>query len=164
MEAIKGRRSIRQYLDKPVEKEKMDKVIEAFRLAPSARNNQTWQLLVVTDPAQKAKLREATINKQEMITQASAVLVAVSARKDVMTNGHAVDTIDVSIALTMAMLEACELGLGTCWMANYTEPVMREALGLPETTSIVAIMPMGYAAEDPPAKPRKPVEEIAVYI
>ena len=164
MEAIEGRRSIRQYLDKPIEKEKMDKVIEAFRLAPSAGNNQTWQLLVVTDPAKKAKVREATISKREMVTQASAVLVAVSARKDTMSNGQAVDTTDVCIALTMAMLEAWELGLGTCWMANYTEPAMREALGLPETTSVVAIMPIGYAAENPPAKPRKPVEDIVAYI
>jgi len=164
MEAIEGRRSIRQYLDRPVEKEKMDKVIEAFRLAPSAGNNQTWQLLVVTDSAKKAKLREATLGKREMVTQAPAVLVAVSARKDTMSNGHAVDTTDVCIALTMAMLEAWELGLGTCWMASYTEPVMREALGFPETTSIVAIMPIGYAAENPPVKPRKPVEEIVVYI
>jgi len=164
MEAIEGRRSIRQYLDKPVEKEKMDKVVEAFRFAPSAGNNQTWQLLVVTDPAKKAKVREATLGKREMVTQAPAVLVAVSARKDTMSNGHAVDTTDVCIALTMAMLEAWELGLGTCWMASYAEPVMREALGLSESTSIVSIMPIGYAAESPPAKPRKPVEEIAVYI
>jgi len=103
MEAIESRRSIRQYLDRPVE-------------------------------------------------------------KDTMSNGHAVDTTDVCIALTMAMLEAWELGLGTCLMASYTEPVMREALGLSETTSIVAIMPIGYAAENLPAKPCKPVEEIAVYI
>ena len=164
MEAIQNRRSIRQYLDKPIEKEKMDKVVEAFRLAPSAANNQTWQLLVVTDPVKKLAIREATISKREMLTQAPAVLVAISSRKSIMSNGHAVDTTDVCIALTMAMLEAWELGLGTCWMANYTEPDMRAALDLPETTSIVAIMPIGYGAEQPPAKPRKPVEDIVVYV
>ena len=164
METIESRRSIRQYIDKPIEKEKMDKVVEAFRLAPSAGNNQTWKLLVVTNPEKRAALREATISKREMVETAPAVLVAISDRKDVMSNGHAVDTTDVCIALTCAMLEATELGLGTCWMANYYEPDMRAVLDLPETTSVVAIMPIGYAAESPDAKPRKATEEIVAYI
>ena len=163
MEAIEGRRSIRKYVDKPIEQEKLDKVIEAFRLAPSAGNNQTWQLLVVTNPQIKAQIRQISPSKAPMIENAPALLVAVSARKDVMTNNQAVDTTDVCIALTMAMLEAWELGLGTCWMANYTEPEMQKVLGLPETTSVVAMMPIGYGAETPDAKPRKPTDEIVKY-
>ena len=70
----------------------------------------------------------------------------------------------ITIAMSFAMLEAHELGLGTCWMANYTEPELRAALGLPDDISVVAIMPVGYADEDPAPKPRKPVDEIVRYI
>ena len=164
MDAIRDRRSIRQFQDKPIEKEKMDLVIEAFRLAPSAGNNQTWQLLVVTDPEKRAAIRAASPSKRPMIEESPALLVAISARKDMMTNNQAVDTTDVCIALTQSMLAAWELGLGTCWMANYTEPDMIRILELPEGTSVVAMMPIGYAAESPDAKPRKATEEIVAYI
>jgi len=90
--------------------------------------------------------------------------VGVCSAQNVMTNGHRVDTIDVSIAMSFAMLEAHALGLGTCWMANYTEPALKTALGLPDDMSVVVIMPLGYADEDPEPKPRKPMDEIVRYI
>ena len=164
MKAIETRTSIRKYRPDAIETEKLNKIIEAFRLAPSARNGQSWQLLIVTDPTAKERIREASPSKHSMITEAPAVLVGVCHAQNVMTNGHRVDSIDVSIAMSFAMLEAHELGLGTCWMANYTEPELRAALGLPDTVSVVAIMPVGYADEDPAPKPRKPVDEIVRYI
>ena len=164
MKAIETRVSIRKYKPDAIEPEKLAKVAEAFRLAPSARNGQSWQLLIVTDPAAKERIREASPSKHSMITEAPAVLVGVCTAQNVMTNGHRVDSIDVSIAMSFAMLEAHELGLGTCWMANYTEPELRAALGLPENISVVAIMPVGYADEAPAVKPRKPADEIIKYI
>ena len=164
MKAIETRKSIRKYRPDPIEPEKLAKIAEAFRLAPSARNNQNWQLLIVTDTAAKERIREASPSKHSMITEAPAVLVGVCSDQRVMGNGHRVDSIDVSIAMSFAMLEAHELGLGTCWMANYTEPELRAALSLPDDISVVAIMPTGYADEDPEPKPRKPVDEIVKYI
>ena len=120
MQAIETRRSIRKYLSKPIEPEKLSKVAEAFRLAPSAGNGQSWKLLIVTDPEVKARIREASPSKHNMITEAPAVLVGICSTQNVMTNGHRVDTTDVSIAMSFSMLAAYELGLGTCWMANYT--------------------------------------------
>jgi len=164
MKAIETRKSIRKYRPNPIEPEKLAKVAEAFRLAPSARNGQSWELLVVTDPAAKERIRQASPSKHGMITEAPAVLVGICSTQSVMSNGHRVDTTDVSIAMTFAMLAAHDLGLGTCWMANYTEPELRAALGLADSLSIIAIMPIGYADEDPEAKPRKDSDEIVEYI
>ena len=162
--AVETRVSIRKYQDRPIEPEKLAMVAEAFRLAPSARNGQNWKLLIVTDTKAKERIREASPSKHQMITQAPAVLVALGTNQNIMGNGHRVDTTDSTIALSFAMLQAWELGLGTCWMANYTEPGLRAALGLPEEISIVAIMPIGYADEAPAVKPRKPAEEVIEYI
>jgi nitroreductase len=164
MKAIETRKSIRKYRPDPIEPKKLTKIADAFRLAPSARNGQSWQLLIVTDPAAKERIREASPSKHSMITEAPVVLVGVCSTQNVMTNGHRVDSIDVSIAMSFAMLEAHALGLGTCWMANYTEPELKAALGLPDDMSVVAIMPLGYADEDPELKPRKSVDEIVRYI
>ena len=163
-EAIRTRRSIREYLPKPIEPEKLEKVAEAFRLAPSARNLQNWKLLIVTDKELKEKLKEVSPGKTPMIAQAPALLVGVGLSGDVMTNNHRVDTTDVSIALSFAMLEATALGLGTCWMGYYTEPEFLAALSLPEDNTVVAIMPIGYADEAPEARPRKPAEEVISYV
>lgn len=164
MRAIETRKSIRKYLPRPVEHEKLDKIAEAFRLAPSARNGQNWKLLFVTDPEIKERIREVSPSKHSMITEAPVILIGTCAVRNVMTNGHRVDTIDVSIAMSFAMLEAWELGLGTCWMANYTEPGLREVLGLTDDVSVIAIMPLGYPDEDPEPKPRKAAKEVTAYV
>ena len=164
MQAIETRKSIRKYLTKPIEAEKLEKIAQAFRKAPSARNGQNWKLLIVTDPAAKARIREESPSRHQMLTEAPAILIGTCSVQNVMTNNHRVDTIDVSIAMSFAMLEAHELGLGTCWMANYTEPGLRKALGLPDDVSVIAIMPVGYADEDPAPKPRKDIGDIVSYI
>jgi len=164
MKAIETRTSIRKYRTDPIEPEKLAKIAEAFRLAPSARNGQSWKLYIVTDPAIKEKIRAASPSNHTMITEAPVVLVGTCESQRVMTNSHRLDSVDVSIAMTFAMLEAHALGLGTCWMANYTGPEVRSALGLADEISVVAIMPLGYADENPEPRPRKPIAEIVAYI
>ena len=162
-QAIESRRSIRKYKPDSIEDDKLKQIGEAFRLAPSARNGQSWKLLIVTDPVVKERVAQAHppgASPAGMILEAPAVLVGICSTQNVMSNGHRVDSIDVSIAMTFAMLKAEELGLGTVWMAYYDEPKMRNALGLGEDKSIVAIMPVGYANEAPEARPRKAFEEV----
>ena len=160
MEALAGRTSVRHYKSQPVEAEKREQVANAFRLAPSARNLQNWKLLWVESPERKAKLRQASAGKSAMLEEAPAVLVAVGYSQDVMTNSHRVDTTDISIAMSYAILEAYELGLGTCWMASYSEEEVKKALGLPEGITVVAISPIGYPAEEKTVRPRKPLKEV----
>jgi len=166
-QAIESRRSIRKFLPKPVEQEKLEQIAEAFRLAPSARNGQSWKLTIVTDPKVKAGIAAAAPDgnpPSPLIDGAPVVLVGTCSTQSVMSNGHRVDSIDVSIAMTFAMLKAQELGLGTCWMAYYTEQGLRDALNLPTDISVVAIMPLGYADESPEARPRKSHEEVVEFI
>ncbi|MCL2421718.1 MAG: nitroreductase family protein [Defluviitaleaceae bacterium] len=165
MKAIEARRSIRKYRPDPVEPEKLVKIAEAFRLAPSAMNTQNWKLLIVSSTEMKQKLEEALPGDEpSFITTAPVVLVGVGHAQDIMFNSHRVDSVDVSIAMSFVMLEACELGLGTCWIGYYEEPKLRAALGLSDSESIIAITPLGYADEAPEARPRKPVEAVIEYI
>ncbi|HHX59366.1 MAG TPA: nitroreductase [Epulopiscium sp.] len=164
MYAIKNRRSIRKYLGMAVESEKLENVAIAFRMAPSAKNLQNHKLLIVQDSKLKEKIREASPSKAPMLTQAPAILVAVGFSQDTMTCGHRIDSIDLSIAMSFAILEAYAEGLGTCWMANFDEDRLRTALNLPSGSSIVAISPIGYADEMPNPKPRKLLENIVEYL
>ena len=159
MEAIKGRRSIRVYAQKPIEKEKIEAVLEAARLAPSARNRQKWQFIVVTDPDLKDKMLDAC-NNQSFVKQAPAVIVACGSEPGIMTCGQPVETIDVSIAMSFIILKAYEEGLGTCWLGNFNKDKVKAVLGIPDDVSVVAVTPLGYPAENPGARPRVSLNEI----
>lgn len=160
MEAIMNRQSIREYEERAVEAGKLERVAQAFRMAPTAKNLQDKKLIVVTDAKTKELIRQASPSKAKMLTEAPAVLIAAGGRKGEMTCGHRADTVDLSIAMSFAILEAYEEGLGTCWMANFREEELKQALGLEEDMSIVAISPIGYPAKKPVKAGRRPLEEI----
>ena len=159
MEAIQGRRSIRAYDSKPVEKEKIEAVLEAARLAPSARNRQKWRFIVVTDPLIKEKMLDAC-NNQSFLKQAPAIIVACGQEPGFMSCGQPVETIDVSIAFSFIILKAYEEGLGTCWLGNFNKDKVKSVLEIPDDVSVVAITPLGYPAESPGARPRVSLDEI----
>lgn len=162
LSAIKGRRSIRKYSDKPVEEEKLLKVLEAARLAPSARNEQNWKFIVVKDPETKEKLTEAI--GQSFVGEAPIILVSCGTEpKSVMRGGQPRYTVDLSIATAYMILEAYEQGLGTCWLGSYDEDKVKKVLGIPEDVRVVAITPLGYPAESPAPRPRKEFDEIVCY-
>ena len=159
MEIIKGRRSIRAYDSRPVEKEKIEAVLEAARLAPSARNRQKWQFIVVTDPQVKEKMLDAC-NNQQFVKQAPAVIVACGKEPGFMSCEQPVETIDVSIAVSFLILKAYEEGLGTCWLGNFNKDKVKAVLGIPDDVSVVAVTPIGYPAENPNARPRVSLDDI----
>ncbi len=163
IEAIRRRRSIRKYQNKPVEEEKLNRVLEAGRLAPSAKNLQDWRFIVVRDPDTRRRLAEAAKN-QWFIAEAPVVIAACGTETNyVMTCGQHTYTIDVSIAVDHMTLEATELGLGTCWIGAFYEDRVKEILGIPDHIRVVALLPLGYPAEEPAARPRKPLNEIVCY-
>lgn len=159
IDAIRSRRSIRSYLNKPVEEEKLAAVLEAARLAPSANNLQNWKFIVVTDPEAKAKVIDAAYG-QPCLQQAPVVIVACGLKPGIMTCGQPVEAVDVSIAMSFMLLAAHEQGLGTCWLGYYDQNRMKAALGVPESASVVAVTPLGYPAEAPQARPRKSLEAV----
>jgi nitroreductase len=163
LEGIRHRRSIRNYASRPVEEEKLHQVLEAARLAPSASNRQSWKFVVARDPAIRAKLTEAAM-AQPFVGTAPVILVACGTEPDgVMACGQHRYTVDLSIATAYMILEACELGLGTCWLGRFDEQKVKDALGIPESVRVVAMTPLGYPAELPQARPRKELADIVCY-
>jgi len=159
MQAIRTRRSIRAFLDRPVEEDKLLAVLEAGRLAPSARNMQDWKFIVVRDAAARRELAVAA-RDQQFVSQAPVVIAACGTSDLVMTCGQPAYAIDVAIALDHMTLAAAELQLGTCWIGAFYEDRVKEILGVPPEVRVVALMPLGYPAQMPEPRPRKEMEEI----
>jgi nitroreductase len=162
IEAIRKRYSCRAYQDNPIEKEKLDCILEAARLAPSAKNLQDWRFVVVTDRQAKYRLAEAA-NNQMFIENAGAIIVACSISKEKMRCGQALGPIDVAIALEHISLQATELGLATCWIGSFYPDTVRKLIGIPENIDIIELMAVGYPADSKGQPRRKAVQEIVCY-
>jgi len=159
-EAIRNRRSIRKYKDQPVEEEKLARVLEAGRLAPSAGNRQEWKYVVVQDARVRQKLVEAA-NGQQFVGEAGVCLVCCAVGGEhVMSCGQASYPIDVAISVDHMTLAAVEEGLGTCWIGAFQEPAVKELLSIPEEVRVVALLPLGYPDMEPKPRRRKAMEEI----
>jgi len=162
-EAIKERRSVRNYEEKPVEKEKLTRIFEAARLAPSASNHQEWRFVVVRDKSKIAALMEAA-NNQRFVAEAP-VVIACCAETDEhrMRCGEPCYPIDVAIAIDHITLAAVALGIGTCWIGSFYPEKVRKILNIPEDIKVVELLTMGYPADRPQPKSRKTVDEIVHY-
>jgi len=151
LDAVKARKSVRSYLEKPIEEEKLISVLEAGRLAPSASNRQEWRFIIVRDETTKKKISDAA-NRQGFVGDATAIIVACAETDEhLMMCGQPCYPIDVAIALDHITLAAVENGLGTCWIGAFNEGQVKEILGIPDEIRIVGLMPIGYPA-DPSAK------------
>ena len=159
MQAIEARRSIRHYTDQPVTDEELLAVLEAGRLAPSARNLQGWHFTAVRDVSLRGALCTAC-NGQQMVAEAPAALVVWADGERMMGCGQSAATIDCSIALSFMLLRATELGLGSCWLGAFDQNAVKELLGLPQEAVVVAVSPLGHPAETPAARPRKDPDEV----
>lgn len=161
MEAIRKRRSIRSYQDKPVEQEKLNRILEAGRLAPSARNLQEWRYVVVTDRTTRQKLMKAA-RGQSFVGQAPVVIAACAETDNyTMTCGQLSYPIDVAISIDHMTLKAVEEGLGTCWVGAFYEDEAKKILGIPEEIRVVDLLILGYPAVTVSGpKPRKELSEI----
>ena len=147
-DAIKKRRSIRKYKEIVVEQEKLNTVLEAARLAPSADNKQPWAFIVVTDPQMKERLRSSY--DEEWFIEAPVIIVACAVPKKAWRrmDGEEYWKVDVAIAMQNLVLAATELGLGTCWIADFNEEAAKKALRIPEDVRVVAMTPLGYSDEE----------------
>ena len=161
-EAIQRRYSCRSYQEKNIEQEKLDKLLEAARLAPSAKNTQDWRFVIVTDKQIKAQVA-ATTNRPEVFVKAGAIIVACSNSDYVMQCGQAIGPIDVSIALEHICLQATELGLATCWIGSFITEKVRTILSIPGDINIVELMAVGYPADSAKQPNRLAIDEIICY-
>jgi nitroreductase len=162
-EAIKKRRSIRSYQDKPIEEEKLFRVLEAGRMAPSAKNLQEWRYVIVQDKELRKKVAVAA-NNQYFISEAPVIIVGCAVMADyVLTCGQPAHSIDLAISMDHMTLQAVEEGLGTCWIGAFKEDEVKKLLNIPSEVRVVEIMPLGYPKFVPDPKPRKKLEEIVFY-
>lgn len=161
--AIQRRCSVRAYKATDVEEDKLKKILEAARLSPSASNRQEWKFVVVKNKETKKKLAKAAFG-QSFIAEAPVVLVACGTEpKSVMACGQPAYTVDVSIACAFMILQAYELGLGTCWIGAFREDETKKILNVPEPIRVVAMIPLGYPNEPPSEKSRKSLNQIVCY-
>jgi nitroreductase len=152
IDLIRGRRSIRKYQPRPVEKEKVDLLVEAALRAPSSRGCRPWQFVVVTEPGMIARLAEAKPHGSAFLRDAplAFVVCAATAESDVWVE-------DASIAAIFLHLAAADIGLGSCWIQirlrdhdarQSATDYIAGLLGLPEGVAVEAIIAVGYPAED----------------
>ena len=172
---IKTRRSIRKYIDKPVEDEKIIQLLESARLAPSGSNTQPWHFIIVKSEITRDKLAEAS-HKQKWMFSAPVFIVCVADIRCRISEEVGISIIedspqaelkqiirDTSISIGHILLEADNLGLGTCWVAWFTQEEIRPILNIPDDKYVVGVITVGYANEMPEARPRKKLEEIVHY-
>lgn len=164
LQLAKQRFSCRNYQSTPVEEEKLMKVLEAARVAPSAVNYQPWQIYVYRHEQNKTRITEAY--HRDWLKNAPVILVVcgnhqVSWKR---IDGKDYTDVDISIAIDHMTLQATDLGLGTCWICNFNYAKLREIMNLPDHMEPIAILPLGYPVEaaDPErhTTKRKPLEEI----
>ncbi|MCK4595425.1 nitroreductase family protein [candidate division WOR-3 bacterium] len=162
-DSIKNRFSVRSYLNKPVEDEKLALVLDAARLAPSARNKQSWKFIVIKDKIIRQKLIDAAAG-QQFVAEAPVVIAAVSTEPSyVMRCGVPAYAVDLAIAVDHMTLQAVELGLGTCWIGAFYQDKVKEILQIPDEYKVVALLPLGYPARSPAEKLRKSKNEVVIY-
>ena len=159
--AIKLRKSVRSYLPKPIENEKIEQLIEAARFAPSASNRQEWRFVVVVDERKRRLMVDAACG-QDFVANASCIFIC-CAETDlhVMTCKQLSYPIDVAIAIDHITLRAVELGLGTCWIGAFYEDKVKEIANIPEEIKVVELLTIGYPVNTNLVQKRRlPLEDI----
>jgi nitroreductase len=161
LELAAKRYSVRAYKPDPVEDEKLQKVLEAARLAPTAANRQPFQLIVVHTSGRQTELSQ--IYPRPWFTQAPLIICACA----ITTNGWSrssdgvnYSVVDIAIAFDHLTLAATDLGLGTCWVAAFNVEAARKVFGIPPEVDPVVLTPLGYPADAPRSKLRKPLAEL----
>jgi nitroreductase len=176
LDEIISRRSIRKYIDnKPVEDEKIIKLIESARLAPSGSHTQPWHFIIVKSDLTRQRLAEEAHNQKWMMT-APVFIVCVADIRSRITEDAELSLNenspqmelkqiirDTAIAVEHMVLYAEKLGLGTCWVAWYTQEGIRPILNIPSDKYVVGIITVGYSNESPKARPRKKLKDILHY-
>jgi nitroreductase len=171
-ELVRQRQSVRKYQNKPVEKEKIEKLIEAVHLAPSACNSQPWKLIIVDEPELKGEVAKATFNKAISFNKFAeeapviAVLVIEKAKPVAQIGGliknREYPEYDIGIAASHFCLQATELGLGTCMMGWFDQKKIQQLLNIPKKRTIGLVITLGYPPDDYKQrnKIRKPLDAI----
>jgi nitroreductase len=173
LDLIISRQSDRKYSDRPVEREKLDRIIEAGRMAPSACNAQPWKFILVTDQDLIIKIAEAAsaklIGMNSFVARATAIIVIVREKPNLSSKVGATiknkdySLIDIGIATENVCLQAKAEGIGSCIIGWFDESELRNILSIPKSKRVELIITLGYSLSEQREKKRKPLEEIVSY-
>jgi nitroreductase len=152
-EAIRTRRSIRKWSDRPLDRETLVELLKAAQLAPAAHNNQRWEIIAVTD-RDRLQALVPICNNQKHVGEAGAFLFIVS------DPGAKWVHVDPAIAMDHITLRAREMGLGTCWIGAFDDGAMRRFLAIPDEIVSVIGMTVGHPAEESAPKGRSGLDEL----
>lgn len=170
---IKSRQSDRKYLDRSVEREKIDRITEAGRLSPSACNGQPWHFIVVDEPAVRDKVAAATesqvLRMNTFVREAPVLIVVLRGKSNF--NSRAGDLIkqkdysliDIGIATASMVYQATAEGLGTCIIGWVDDKRIRKVLGIPASKKVELVISVGYADSRSRDKSRKPPGEVITF-
>jgi nitroreductase len=158
LEAIKQRRSIRQFTEQAIERELLEQILDAARWAPTAGNQQRWRFIVVTDPTVKEMVRK--VSPGIFATPAAFIVICAEAAPDARDWDERTYLADCSIAAQNIMLAAHALGLGSCVALSYGRTAVQEILDIPDQVEPELVVTLGYPAEDPSPPPRLPLSQI----
>jgi nitroreductase len=173
LDLIITRQSDRKYNNKPIENDKLERIIEAGRMAPSACNAQPWKFIVVTEPELVLNIAEAASAKllgmNSFVSQAPAVLVIVREKPNMSSKVGATiknkdySLIDIGIATENICLQAKAEGIGSCIIGWFDEKQLRKLLGIPRSKRVELIITLGYSLSEQREKKRKPAGETVSY-
>ena len=154
-DTILSRRSIRSYRSDPLPAQDIRRILEAARQAPSAANRQPVHFVIVRDPERKRQLGAACA-AQHWIADADLIVVCL---------GNPPQSpkwyqVDAAIAMEHLVLAATALGYGTCWIGAFSEPAVRQLVGAPDDSRVIALTPLGIPIEHPDQRPRKPASNV----
>ena len=159
---IRERHATRKFQEKKIEREKLEKILEAGRLAPTAKNQQPFKIIVVEENLDKIDLASPC-----RYGAPTVLLVCGDKNQAFQKGNHSTYEMDACIVATHLMLEATNVGISNIWVEMFDENVLREQFQLPDSLIPVCLLPMGYEEENLPVSAnhmtRKPLEEIVEY-
>jgi len=158
IDILLSRRSVRRYERKEIPREVLDKILEAGRQAPSAGNRQPWHFVVLIDSEVKKELSKRLFSR---FVKDSSVIIVGCARKGLIAGKWSI--ISTAIALQNMVIAAWALGVGSCWIGDFSEEQVRKLLNIPASWNVVALVSLGYPAEKPRPRKRKPLEKIVSF-
>jgi nitroreductase len=163
-DVINKRQSIRSYKSNSIEKYKLDRILDAARLAPTAKNLQAFKIFVIETKNIKEKIKK--IYPREWFTDAPLLILicSIPAKNWIRNDGKNYSDVDSAIVMDHMILAATDLGLGTCWIGAFDKKAAIDILGLDDELEPIAFTPLGYMENTHTDVPRKPIEELVEYI
>jgi nitroreductase len=154
VDVVLNRRSIRRYEPKEIPRDVLDKILEAGRQAPSAANKQPWHFIVLTDSEIKKELSKGMFNR---FIKDAPITVVGCAHKDLIASKWSI--VSTTIALQNMIVATWAMGIGSCWVGDFSEEKVKKLLNIPESWNIVALVSFGYPAEKPQPRKKKTIEK-----